>query len=488
MPDSLPPNLRNIGRYALLRELRRDRASVSYFAMDPVLHREAIVKAVHLPLPSETAPGSGAQISSLEQAFVRQAQAAGKLHHPHIVTVFEAGRMKHIGYMAIERVPGRRLHELIASGWRPPFAQAASIAARVADALEYAHLQGVAHGHLGPQHVILQESDGAPKVEGFGGWVDGGLAGHDALERTERLLPYFDDIPEETRRRDVRAVASLLYMMLTGRAPDATGQAGALVPIKSLRLDTPDSLALLVDSVLTPEGANAHRTAGDVRDALTAFIWNERGQATAPVTLGIPLAPPPPAAAVPELSANGEKYESALPGQAAQPTRTSAATPASIGTPAPRPHALPPTLDTATPAQDDRLPELMSAAKQQTSRWLNSQRMPLVLAAALLATGVAIGVLITTLAQRPGDTSLVVPTQITPDPQRAGVGMVALDITPWGEVFVNNRAVGVAPPLKELQLPAGRHAIEIRGSEGKAVTANVDVDPARPSKIRHAFK
>ncbi len=462
MPDSLPPNLRNIGRYALLRELRRDRVSVSYFAMDPVLHREVIIKAVQLPLPADSTPGRDAQISPVEQAFVRQAQAAGKLHHPHIVTVFEAGRMRNIGYLAIERVPGRRLHELIAGGWRPEFVHAASIAARIADAIEYAHLQNVAHGHLGPAHVILQESDGAPKVEGFGGWVDGGNAGEDALARTDRVLPYFDEVPEEVRRRDVRAVAALVYMMLTGRSPDAPGAFGSgPAPLKSLRLDTPAELADLIDDALAADSRNTRRSAADLRDALTAFIWNERAHNVAPATIGIPLAAPP------------------------VPTVTSIAVPA-----AQAPEAAP---DEATEEQDaaDRPPTARGLARDagaRTGRWLRRQRMPVVAAVALLASGIAIGVLIATLAQKPAGGSTPVAVDVSKVRERAGVGIVLLDITPWGEIYVDNRPLGVAPPLKQLELPEGRHTVEIRDGSGQAVTARVDVDPARPSKIQYAFK
>jgi len=93
---------------------------------------------------------------------------------------------------------GRPLQDLIASGVKFTDLQCASIGARVADALEYAHGQGVAHGHLGPQHVYIQ-ADGSPKVTGFGGWIDGGAEGDEALTRTEQFLPYFQS--EITTRR-----------------------------------------------------------------------------------------------------------------------------------------------------------------------------------------------------------------------------------------------------------------------------------------------
>ncbi|HEU0201018.1 MAG TPA: protein kinase, partial [Burkholderiaceae bacterium] len=292
MNDSLSPNLRLIGRYAVLRELKRDRASVTYIAMDPVMHREVVLKAVQLPPPATQGDSNEAQISVLEAAFVRQAQAAGKLHHPHIVTVFDAGRVHHVAYLAIERVAGRPLHELLAGGWRPEFIHCASISARVADALEYAHGQGVGHGHLGPQHVVLQ-ADGSPKIEGFGGWIDSGTGGEEALAHTERLLPYFqNELTEEARRKDVRAIGVLLHMLLTGKAPQKESE-NRFQSVRALRADVPDALARLVDETLAAEGPASHRTAADLRDALTAFLWNERKAHVAPGTIGIPLAAPP---------------------------------------------------------------------------------------------------------------------------------------------------------------------------------------------------
>lgn len=281
------PQPRQFARYSITRELRRERATVVYLALDPVMHREVILKVVQLP-PHSDSPHGEAQASPLEQAFVRQAQAAGKLNHPHIVTVYEAGRLRDQGFLAIERVNGRGLHDLIASGWRPQFVHAASIAARIADAIEHAHSQDVAHGHLGPQHVLLQ-TDGVPKVEGFGGWIDTGAGSEDALHRTEKLLPYFhNELTEEMRHRDVRAVAALVYMMLVGRAP-----ADPPAKVASVRAEVPAALARLVDETLDPPAGRAQRSAGDLRDALTSFIWNERKENVAPATIGIPLAAPP---------------------------------------------------------------------------------------------------------------------------------------------------------------------------------------------------
>ncbi len=467
MSDALSPNLRLIGRYAILRELRRDRSSVSYVAADPVMHREVVLKAVQMPPPSDGSGGADAEISSLEAAFVRQAQAAGKLHHPHIVTVFDAGRVHSVGYLAIERVAGRPLHELLASGWRPEFVHAASIAARIADAIDYAHGQGIAHGHLGPQHVILQ-SGGAPKVEGFGGWIDGGRGGDEALARTERLLPYFEnELVEETRRADVRAIAALLFMMLTGRAPK--GQWAA--PIATLRPDTPPALAKIVDETLDSNAPASHRTAGDLRDALTAFLWTERKEHVAPGTIGIPLAAPPREALVRDET-----------GPATAP-RTIPQSPATV-----RPPAEPSAAAEPAPSFAQRAHALARRVRTEALPWLRANHLLVGAMAALLLTGLAIGVILGSIAGGDVRTTVAVSKSAPPVTAPQSAGIVLLDIAPWGEVFVDNKAVGVAPPLAELRLAAGRHTIEIRHGDRPAIVAQVDVDPAKPQQIRHRFE
>jgi serine/threonine-protein kinase len=488
-----PPSPRQLGRFSITRALRREKNSVVYLGMDPVLHREVIIKAVQLPPPSDATTHADAQIDPLEQAFVRQAQAAGKLAHPHIVTVYEAGRVHEIGYLAIERVNGRALHELIASGWRPQFVHCASIAARIADAIEYAHQQGVAHGHLGPQHVVLQV-DGVPKVEGFGGWIDGGTGGDDALARTEKLLPYFhSELTEDERRRDVRAVTALVYMMITGKAPGSRP-----APVASLRQDVPPALAKLVDDILTGPATAQRRTAADLRDALTSFIWNERRENVAPATIGIPLAAPPRRAAEAPAPAVGraELPDAYAPTVAIDVAETSPARPATGTRPATltlRPASSPaqplatelPESPPAAPPPAQRLRELWQALRP----WLLRNRVVVGGVAGLLVSGVVIAVILAATAGP--DTKLAAPAALpgsaTPAVVR-GEGVIRLDIAPWGEVFVDGKPTGVSPPLQELKLPAGRHIVEIRFGDKAAVTAQVDVDPSKALQIRHRFE
>ena len=278
------PNVKLVGRYSVLRELRRDRYTTVYLAFDPVLNRELIVKSVQLH-PTQAHDRKAHE--RIEQAFMRQAQAAGRLHHPNIVTVFDAGHVNRIGYIALEKVDGKLLDELLAEGYRPGFLQAADIVARVADAVEFAHAKGIPHGHLSPSRIYLQGPERLPKVMGFGGWIDSGSTGDFELHGTDRLLPYFgNELSGEARRKDVRALGALLFLLLTGSRPDAkvlrAPAKDAESPILQLKPNAPLALAEIAEQALELGGTRVFATAGQVRNALTTFLWGNRGDMPLP--------------------------------------------------------------------------------------------------------------------------------------------------------------------------------------------------------------
>jgi eukaryotic-like serine/threonine-protein kinase len=278
-PPPLSSNVRLIGRYTVQRELRRDRYTAVYLASDPVLNRQLIVKAVQLH-PAEGQDRTAHE--RIEQAFMRQAQAAGRLHHPHIVTVFDAGHVNRLGYLALEKVDGKLLDELLAEGYKPGHLQAADIVARVADAVEFAHARAIPHGHLSPSRIYLQGPERLPKVTGFGGWIDSGMTGDFELHGTDSILPFFgDELAGEARRKDVRALGALLYLLLTGTRPDVktlrAQRKGAESPILLLRPTTPLALAEIAEQALELGGSRVYTTAGQVRNALTTYLWGNRG-------------------------------------------------------------------------------------------------------------------------------------------------------------------------------------------------------------------
>jgi serine/threonine-protein kinase len=489
MAEALPHNLKLIGRYSILRELRRDRYTVAYLAFDPVLNRELIVKAVQLrPLAGQDA----AAHDRIDQAFMRQAQAAGRLHHPHIVTVFDAGRVHNVGYLALEKVDGKLLDEAMAEGFRPGFLQAADLVARVADAIEYAHSRGVPHGHLGASRIYLQGVERSPKVMGFGGWIDDGATGDFELSGTQALLPYFqNELSAEARRKDVRALGMLLFLLLTGTRPDLArlrSRKSGESAIIDLRPAAPLALAEIAESALELRNLRPFGTAAQLRNALTTWLWgNREGPGLPPVgtitsaPARLELAPSAPSIAVPTVDATTAPRR--RPAQAtglvgigaiaaagialiavataalqrpAEPPRTAALADTSSPAPAveaPAASAVPPSASSATPPSAGTAPPARTSA--QTTRFGPGPATPASRAAAA-----------------------AVPVQ----------GVVELAVAPWGDVYVNGAPRGTTPPLQHLMLPAGRHTIELRNGNRQPYVAQVEVVPGRPQQLSHRFK
>lgn len=478
----LSPNVKLVGRYSVLRELRRDRYTTVYLALDPVLNRELIVKAVQLH-PSQSQDRAAHE--RIEQAFMRQAQAAGRLHHPHIVTVFDAGHVNRIGYLALEKVDGKLLDELLAEGYRPGFLQAADIVARIADAVEFAHARRIPHGHLSPSRVYLQGPERLPKVMGFGGWIDSGSTGDFELHGTDRMLPYFgNELAAEARRKDVRALGALLFVLLTGTRPDPKlliQRKGGESPILQLKPTAPLALAEIAEQALELGGTRVFSTAAQVRNALTTFLWGNRGDLALPgsaTITGMParIAVMPkraatltvgtlvPAAARPEPAGNRWTrvvVAGVAIGAIAILAGIALRWPSHTGGPAKSASA-------DTPRAGVQLPPLPPAASPApSSAPARAAEVPVAEARAPSPRRAA-----------------AAPAATTPDP----TGTVTLAVAPWGTVYVNGESRGTTPPLTELALPAGRYLIEIRNGGQPPYVAQVDVAADQTQQIRHRFQ
>jgi eukaryotic-like serine/threonine-protein kinase len=499
MSQALPKNVKLIGRYAILRELRRDRYTVAYLALDPVLNREVVLKAVQLQPPAgQDASGH----ERIEQAFMRQAQAAGRLHHPHIVTVFDAGRFRTVGYLALERVDGKLLEDLLAENFKPGFLHAADITARVADAVEYAHSRGVPHGHLAPSRIYLHGSDRSPKVMGFGGWIDSGATGDFELAGTQSMLPYFrSELDAQSRRKDVRALGALLFLLLTGKRFDAAvtrAHKGRDHLVLELRPSAPLALAEIAEGALELGGSQPFRTAAQVRNALTTYLWGNRGEQGLPnaaTITGMParlevvrggaiavptvaMLRPPPRPLKQRAAWRPHIVATAFAGAAmiavawfanhgaptAEPgmKRDVATTPAAVApgnvelavASGPSTEAVALIATSETPRRP--VPAEKARSSAQTTRFGGQSQ-----------------------AQAPKSAALApVPMQ----------GVVAFAVVPWGEVFINGLPHGTSPPVTHLMLPVGRHTIELRNGSRASFVAQVDVSPERPQHISHRFQ
>ena len=145
------PSIGHIARYDLKYRIGEGGLGTVFAAHDPVLSRLIAIKTVHVEVPP-------AERESFSALFMNEARAAAALSHPNIVTVFDAGLAERGAYIAMELLKGVDLRQLRDEGWRPTPAQAAQLAAKVADALAYAHAHGVVHRDIKPANIFMGSS------------------------------------------------------------------------------------------------------------------------------------------------------------------------------------------------------------------------------------------------------------------------------------------------------------------------------------------
>ena len=211
------PEINRFGRYEIVAELGRGAMGVVYKARDPQIDRLIAVKTVSLrgQEPDEE--------KEFRMRFLHEAQAAGRLHHPGIVAIFDVGENpeNHDPYIVMEYVAGEPLNRILAREKKLPLATALQLAEEVADALDYAHTQGVIHRDIKPANILVT-ADGHAKIADFGiaklnlahFTLPGRVLGTPAYMAPEQLSGEGVD-----GRSDLFSLGVILYAMVTGHSP-----------------------------------------------------------------------------------------------------------------------------------------------------------------------------------------------------------------------------------------------------------------------------
>src|SRR5580692_7060998 len=153
---------RHIGRYLVTGELGRGAMGIVYEAIDPLIGRKVAVKVIHLQ-----AFADAGEARFLRDRLFREARSAGALSHPGIVVVFDVGQEGDLAFIAMERVEGVSLYQVLASGRKIPRAEAFDILRQAASALDYAHRNGVVHRDIKPANIMLDKGV-TVKIADFG--------------------------------------------------------------------------------------------------------------------------------------------------------------------------------------------------------------------------------------------------------------------------------------------------------------------------------
>lgn len=160
MENAGPGN--KIDRYEILGELGRGAMGVVYKGKDPIIDRPVAIKTIRFDRLYEEH-----EIQGLKERFFKEAQAAGKLSHPNIVTIFDVGEDRGLSYIAMEYVEGEVLSRYIVREQLLPVDEVLEIIAQVAEALDFAHQRKVIHRDIKPAN-IMRTAEGQIKVMDFG--------------------------------------------------------------------------------------------------------------------------------------------------------------------------------------------------------------------------------------------------------------------------------------------------------------------------------
>lgn len=206
------------GRYEILAELGRGAMGVVYKARDPKINRVVAVKTISL------AGQPADEEQEYRERFYLEAEAAGRLSHPGIVTIFDVGEEPETRapYIVMEFVGGQSLDKLLSAQDRKlPLETALQLTHELAEALDCAHGQGVVHRDLKPANILLTE-DGRAKIADFG-VAKLNLANHTLAGRALGTPAYMS--PEQLNgdavdgRSDLFSLGVVLYTILTGYRP-----------------------------------------------------------------------------------------------------------------------------------------------------------------------------------------------------------------------------------------------------------------------------
>jgi len=204
-----------LGKYVIEERLGKGAMGMVYRGFDPAIGRAVALKTIRKDVLGED------RAAAAHARFKREAQAAGQLGHPNIVTVYEYGEDNGMVYIAMEYVEGRDLKEILKRGERLTIGASLNIMCQLLDALAYSHRHGVVHRDIKPANIILLP-DGTIKITDFGiAHVEtSSLTQHGEIMGTPAYMS-----PEQCRgdaldsRTDIFSAGVIMYQLLTAEKP-----------------------------------------------------------------------------------------------------------------------------------------------------------------------------------------------------------------------------------------------------------------------------
>jgi serine/threonine protein kinase len=279
---------KKLGRYTVIREVGRGSMGVVYKAHDPVIEREVAIKAIHLAFAT-----SSEEKQLYLNRFYREAKAAGKLSHPNIVTIYDVNEDKETGvpFLVMEYLEGTTLQEIVVDGILLPLDDVNNIMCQIADALNYAHKQGVVHRDIKSANIILVEGM-KPKITDFG---IARMSTSDLTKSGQFMGTPNYMAPEQVDgkapvdgRTDLFSLGVVFYLLLTGERPFSGDSFTAIsyrivhvdpVPPRTLNPAVPEVYNRILGRLLAKNPQDRYLTGADLIADIRK-IGTETGPAT----------------------------------------------------------------------------------------------------------------------------------------------------------------------------------------------------------------
>lgn len=485
------------GRYEVVSALGQGAMGAVYKAVDPLIERTVAIKTINLDLSKE-------ERAEFEERFYREAKSAGRLSHSNIVTIYDVGETDDIAYIAMEYLEGESLREMLDSGVVLPLDLIGRIAARIAGALNYAHENQVVHRDIKPANIMITPNRdvkimdfGIAQIPSGSRTQAGTVLGSPKYMAPEQVAGQATD-----GKTDIFALGVVLYEMLTGVVPFNGDNLSAIMykilndepaPPSTINPRVPPVFDRIISRALSKRPEDRYQTASEFARDLTNL----------------------------DAVFTQEAYRPAASNESTRTVKASR-------TPAGQQDAtvfLPPhkaqgiiAIPTSANANGERL-------KEKTAFLLGQGRKPLLFAIPVLIVAafviysqghppasakLAASLATPPVSSEPGvdasnvprvdasnvpgvDTSHApgVPASeraLPPASATQAKATITFAISPWGEVYVDGKSVGVSPPLATLQLHSGKHQVEIRNQAFAPYRDTVNLEPGKSLKIRHKFK
>jgi len=267
-----------LGRYQVDKEIGRGAMGMVYLGHDPKIGRTVAIKTMKLSQEFD-----GDKLAEVQERFFREAETAGRLNHPNIVTIYDAGEDQDMSYIAMDYLHGVDLSKYTKKEELLPLNEVLDIITKAADALGYAHNEKVVHRDVKPANIIYDRETGVLKITDFGiacltdtsKTKTGTILGSPSYMSPEQIAGKRVD-----GRSDLYSLGVMMYQLLTGELPFIGESLATLMykitsekhpNILSFRSDLPLWVAKFIDKALEKDIDKRFQSGKQITDVIRRY-------------------------------------------------------------------------------------------------------------------------------------------------------------------------------------------------------------------------